>query len=548
MLTVSNLKVRFRGASTALFSNVTFIVNHGDRVGLVGANGVGKTTLLQAILGQREAQAGSVQFSPANLRIGYLSQGMDERHTAYEILFPHEQQLRIAEDTLASLATQLSTADAAAIDDLMHQYDDALATIQCLSSLQDESKAEKLLSMLDLETLEMQTPVHLLSGGQKTRLRLASVLLNDPQLLILDEPTNHLDISAIEWLENWLQSFQGGVLMVSHDRTFMDRTVNQIVALRDGTTRTYPGNYCDYTAAVQSELDKQWAHWQDQQVEIARMQADISFTMAKAVRKENATKNDQQRRYAKKVAKRAQSKVTRLQRYMASEERVEKPQQHWQLKLDFASLPSTGRDVLETGALCVGYNAGEPLLNSLNLSIRAGERVVVLGPNGHGKSTLLKTLIGELRPLEGTVRLGASIKVGYLSQEQDILQPHQTPLQIIQAASTMSQTEARSFLHFFLFAHDDALRPAEKLSFGERARLMLARLIAQGANFLVLDEPINHLDVESRDQFEQALENFPGSMLAVVHDRYFVDRFAHTIWHIEAGKLQTRVHIPMMEH
>jgi ATP-binding cassette, subfamily F, member 3 len=546
MLTVSNLTVRFRGASAPLFSNVSFIVNKQDRIGLFGANGVGKTTLLQVVLGQRDAQAGSVTFTPPDLRIGYLSQGIDTHRTAEEILFPHHHELQAAEQALETLGDQMAGADEVTLNTLMQQYDDALATIERLSSLQNESHAEQLLKVFDLEHIGLQTPVGVLSGGQKTRLRLASVLLHDPQLLLLDEPTNHLDIAAIEWLESWLQDFQGGVLMVSHDRTFMDRTVNQIIALRDGTARSYPGNYRDYTAAVQSELDKQWAQWQDQQVEIARMQADISFTMAKAVRKENATKNDQQRRYAKKVAKRAQSKVTRLKRYIASDDRVEKPQQHWHLKLDFAELPGTGKDVIHTENLSVGYEQAA-LLSELDLSVRAGERIAILGPNGHGKSTLLKTIIGELAPVGGTVRLGASIQVGYLAQEQDILQPGETPLQVIQSVSKMNQTEARSFLHFFLFAGDDALRPVEMLSFGERARLMLARLIAQGANLLVLDEPINHLDVQSREQFEQALENFPGSVLAVVHDRYFVERFAHTIWHIENSTLEIRVQVPLTE-
>ena len=545
MLTISNLSVHFRGAAEPLFSDVSFIVNNGERVGLVGPNGAGKSTLLHVVLGQHTANRGSVQFSPPDARVGYLSQGIALDATVGDVLFPHRQQLYAAEDRLETIAMRMADADETELLHLTQQYEDALAVIEQLGVLEEDGRAERILADLSLAHLEPAMPVTMLSGGQKTRLRVASVLLKDPQLLLLDEPTNHLDIAAIEWLEDWLHEFHGAVLMVSHDRVFLDRTVSQIVALDKGSARVYPGNYRDYVAAVQSEQEKQWAQWQDQQVEIARMQADISFTMAKAVNRENATKNDQQRRYAKKVAKRAQSKVTRLNRYLASEDRVEKPQQTWNLKLDFADLPRTGQDVVIAEGLAIGYD--EPLLTDVNLNVRPGERIVVMGPNGQGKSTLLKTIIGELEPLAGTVRLGASIKVGYLAQEQDIFDEDDTPLSVIQSVSTMNHTETRSFLHFFLFAGDDALRPVEALSFGERARLMLARLVALGSNLLVLDEPINHLDVQSREQFEAALENFGGSIIAVVHDRYFVERFATTTWHVEDHTLKIGVERTILE-
>jgi ATP-binding cassette subfamily F protein 3 len=313
------------------------------------------------------------------------------------------------------------------------------------------------------------------------------------------------------------------------------------------TARVFEGNYSTYAATVRSEQDKQWAQWRDQQVEIARMQADIRFTMAKAVRRENATENDFQRRLAKKVARRAKSKETRLRHYLESEERVEKPKPIWGLKLDFGDLPTTGQDVVFVEDLTIGYVTGVPLLRGLNLSVRSGERIGVLGPNGHGKSTLLKTIVGQVPPLAGRVRIGASVKIGYLAQEQEILDPRSHALDVIQAEARMNHTDARSFLHYFLFTGDDVFTPVADLSFGERARLMLAVLIARGANLLVLDEPINHLDVPSREKFEQALASFRGSVLAVVHDRYFVDKFATTIWHIADGVLTEEIRATVVE-
>ena len=232
----------------------------------------------------------------------------------------------------------------------------------------------------------------------------------------------------------------------------------------------------------------------------------------------------------------------RLKRYLESDERVEKPGQTWNLKLDFDDLPPTGQDVVSLENLVVGYDV--PLLEEVNVTVRAGERVAVLGPNGQGKSSLLKTLIGEIQPLGGHVRLGASVKIGYLAQEQDILDPAMNPLETLAAVGTLNPTEARSFLHFYLFSGDDVFRPCADLSFGERARLMLALLVLRGSNLLVLDEPINHLDAASRELFEGALGQFKGSVLAVVHDRYFVDRFATTVWHVEDQEVRQDIREP----
>ena len=550
MLTVSNLSKTFPGADEPILSRISFTVNAGERAGLIGPNGAGKTTLLRLILGQDAPDAGSVQLMPPSLRVGYLPQGLEapDDRAVRDVLYPQAAALRAAEAELERLADALATASDGALDPLMAAYAATLERVETLSALADPAASERILAGLGLADVPLDWPAAALSGGQKTRLGLAALLVRDPQLLILDEPTNHLDVSALEWLEGWLGAFPGGALIVSHDRTFLDETVNRIVAL-DGqthTARVFEGAYSDYAAAVRSELDRQWAQWRDQQVEIARLQSDARQTMARAVRKENATKDSTQRRYARKVAQRAKAKETRLRHYLDSEERVDKPRPTWSLKLDFGDLPPTGQDVVFLEDLAIGYDPAAPLLRDLTLTLRAGERVAVLGPNGHGKSTLLKTIIGALPPLAGRVRLGSSVRVGYLAQEQEILDPASNALAVIQAESPLNHTDARSFLHYFLFSGDDVFTPARDLSYGERARLMLAVLVARGANLLVLDEPINHLDVPSREQFEQALAAFQGSVLAVVHDRYFVDRFATTVWRIEDGALTEHVRAPLL--
>ncbi|NJL92925.1 MAG: ABC-F family ATP-binding cassette domain-containing protein [Anaerolineae bacterium] len=544
-MVVSNLSKHFPAADAPLFTHVSFTINAGERMGLIGPNGAGKTTLLKCILGEIAPDSGSVRLSPPTLRIGYLAQGVapDDATPIREALWPGAAELDAAEAEVERWGAALSTATDAQLEALLQRYGDALERYTALSAQHDPALAEKLLAELELAGVDPSAPVGLLSGGQKTRLGLVALLLRDPQLLILDEPTNHLDVAALDWLADWLAGYPGGVLIVSHDRSFLDNTVQRIVALdpRSQAARVLEGNYSHYAATVQSELDKQWAQWRDQQVEIERLQRDMERTMAKAIRRENATKNDFQRGRSKKVAALAKAKETRLDRYLADESRVEKPQPTWQLKLDFHTLPNTGRDVLTLDNLAVGYDPAQPLLQNLNLSLRAGERVVLLGPNASGKSTLLKTIRGELPPLRGAVRLGASIQPGYLAQEQETLPMGSHALALLLAEKPMPHTEARNFLHFFLFAGEEVFRPVVQLSYGERARLMLALLVARGANLLLLDEPINHLDVAAREQFEVALSRFPGSVLAVVHDRYFVERFATSVWAVQGRHIALQI-------
>ena len=538
MLTAHHISKAF-GVETVL-DRVTFSINPGQRVGLVGPNGCGKTTLLRILAGLDEPDGGAVQLMPSDLRVGYLAQGLASSpdETLGEFLGRGRDDAEALTGQVAGLAEAL--AHAPARRDLEREYDAALVRLSAASFV--EGRVPAVLSALGLESVPLTAPVGSLSGGQKTRLALASVLLSNPQLLLLDEPTNHLDLLMLEWLEQWLKDLRGAALVVSHDRTFLDRTVTRILDLDPAThtVREYAGNYSRYVEQKLAERDREWSQWRDQEYEIRRMKQDIARTKDQARRVELSTTPRQPgvRRYAKKVAQKAASREKKLGRYLDSDERVEKPRPGWQMKLDLSEMPASGQDVLALEDLAVGYGE-HALLRDLNLALRHGERVALIGPNGAGKTTLLRTLAGVLPPLAGRVRLGSNVRVGYMAQEQEGLDPARDAFTTIRHLAPMSDTDVRAFLHFFLFTGDDVFVPIRSLSFGERARLALAALVASGCNLLLLDEPINHLDIPSRARFEQALSRFEGTVLAVVHDRYFIERFATQVWEVRGTDIRT---------
>ena len=535
MLAVNRVSKSFN--LSPILHELSFAIAPGERVGLIGPNGSGKTTLLRILVGQEAPDEGQVTLTPPGLRLGYLAQGLelDPQTTLAEALHTAAPDATLLAAELAELGAALAAEPER--DALHRAYDRVLDQL----SRAEGGRAATVLAHLGLDSLEPERPVGELSGGQKTRLALALVLLDEPDVLLLDEPTNHLDIAMLEWLEGWLADYPGAALVVSHDRTFLDRTVTRILDLDPShhTIRAYEGNYSDYLDQYLAERERQHAVWRDQTDEIRRIRHDIARTREQARHVEVTTKPNQPsvRRIAKKVARKAASREKKLERYLDSDERVDKPDRSWQMKLAFDTLADAhiGRDVLALEALAVGYD--RPLLTGLNLSIRAGQRVVLTGPNGAGKTTLLRTIAGRLPPLAGRARLGAGARLGYMSQEQENLDPAATPLATLLAVAAMTETEARSFLHYFLFEGDDSLRPVADLSFGERSRLSLARLVAAGCTFLLLDEPINHLDIPSRTRFEEALTGFPGTILAVVHDRYFIERFATDLWLVDGERV-----------
>jgi ATP-binding cassette, subfamily F, member 3 len=523
-----------------ILQDISFSISNIERVGLIGPNGCGKTTLMRIVAGEEQPDSGTVLWTRPNLRVGYLAQGMefDEDQTLQTTLNLVSVTPAELEAEVASLATALASNP----DDshIQTRYNSAL---QQLSAINDQPSA--ILGPLGLAELPLEMPVKHLSGGQKTRLMLARVLLNDPHLLLLDEPTNHLDIEMLEWLEDWLTRFRGAALIVSHDRAFLDNTVTSILELDPAThaMKSYPGNYADYLEQKMVEREKQAQAWQDQQDELAQLRsaaahihgltkmkkggkADSGDKFAKGFFGNRATKN---------VAGRAKHIEARIEKLL-NEDRIEKPKQNWQMKLDFGAPAHQSKDVLITEKLSVGYD--RPLLSDLNLNIRAGQRIALTGPNGTGKTTLVRTIAGKLEPLAGSLKLGLTVRMGYMTQEQELLNPEHNALQTVQSVAPFNETEARNFLHYFLFKGDDALRPTAALSYGERARLQLGLLVAQGCTFLLLDEPINHLDIPSRARFEEALANFKGTILAVVHDRYFIERFATDVWNVKDGRIE----------
>jgi ATP-binding cassette subfamily F protein 3 len=520
------------------------VVNAGECVGLVGPNGCGKTTLLKIILGEIQADAGSAWLSPASAQVGYLAQALEYEpgQTLSQVIKTAVADLAGAEQRLETLSVRMGTAHGEVLQHLLAEYEAALDAFERLGGYRLQSRAGAVLDGLELHDLSPDTPVEILSGGEKTRLGLARLLLSNPDLLLLDEPTNHLDIDALEWLEGFLQRFEGAVLIVSHDRTFLDRTVSSILEL-DASTHTtthYPGNYTRYLEAKERERQKHWAAYKEQQEFIARLEGTLAAKKGYARSIEQGTIDFAPRKIAKGIARKAMVQQRRLQRLLDSEERIDRPERTWQMKLEFVDTPPSGRDVLHLEDVAMGFDNHE-LFRDVNLTLRAGERIALIGPNGAGKTTLARLILGDLPPLAGRVRLGSGVKLGYYAQEQEDLDPEATPYDLIRAVAPLGQTEARSFLHYFLFSGDQVFVPVGSLSFGERARLTLACLVAQGCNFLLLDEPVNHLDIPSRSRFEQAMTVFQGTVLAIVHDRYFVDRYATGLWAIEGRTIRTFV-------
>jgi ATP-binding cassette subfamily F protein 3 len=524
-----------------VLDQVSFNLNRGQRAGLIGPNGSGKSTLLKIITGDLAPDQGSVRLSPASLRLGYLPQALDfpAETTVGDLLRAAQGERSSVETRLAEAAERVASAGNGELPAALAEYDRALAEYETLGGGSLHAEADAVLAGLGLADVGQERPVQALSGGQKTRLGLARLLLSQPDLLALDEPTNHLDISALAWLEEFLAGYPGAVLLVSHDRAFLDRTVTTILALNDvtHTLREHPGNYSDYALAMDRSLENQWAAYQEQQERMARLTLSIRKLSGKAQNIENETIHFHYRRIAKDLARRAVVQKRRLERMLESEELVEKPGLTWKMKLDFADMPRSGQDVLSIEGLTAGYSE-RAVLENVDLHLSYGERAALIGSNGAGKTTLLRCITGDLQPWAGQVRLGRGVRLGYMAQEQETLDPAATPLALLRAAAPLNETEARGFLHYFLFAGDEVFTPVGQLSFGERSRLALALLAGRGCNLLLLDEPINHLDIPSRESFERAMARFEGTVLAVVHDRYFIERFATTLWIVAAGSVQ----------
>jgi ATP-binding cassette subfamily F protein 3 len=547
VLTIHHLSKSY-GLNPVL-KKISFSLNRGERAALVGPNGCGKSTLLNIIVGDETADSGHVAYTPSDLRIGYLHQ---------EIVFDPDETLggyinqfaSNIKETLSSLEGLCQTLSGSPDDPaLINRYERTLADLEHAQAM--EGARKDILAGFQLVDIPQDTPIAALSGGQKVRLALAGVLLQAPQVLLLDEPTNHLDIEMRWWLREWVLSFGGGILLVSHDRAFLDAVIHKVIAFPPSGEgiREYPGNYSSYLDVRESEFDSTMQDYMDQQDEIKRLKK-AARSVRDLARPRKGGKTDPKNTdgfsigffadRSLETVRRAKQLEKRIE-FLEGEGRLDKPSHAWEMRMHFSETPEGGQIVLRLDRLVIGYD-GCALLPPISQTVTQGQRIALVGPNGSGKTTLFRTLLDQVPPINGAFSLGSGIHPGYLSQEQELLDPTLTVLETIQQTPGMfNHTEARTFLHRFLFKGDEVFQPVETLSYGQRSRLMLALLVAQHCNLLLLDEPLNHLDLPSRESFEAALSAFEGTILATSHDQYFIDRFAHVIWRFSEGGLQKEI-------
>ena len=500
---------------------VSFALQEGERMGLVGVNGSGKSTLMKIIAGVENADGGTVSLQKG-LRIGYLAQQgeLSGEETVARVLESVFDPVVALENELRETEREMTKAagDPERLRQLGGKYDRLTRAFEDGNGYGWRSAVQGVLAGLDLRKYQNQR-TSILSGGERTRLCLGRMLLSGPDLLLLDEPTNHLDLKSIAWLEDYLRSYRGAVLVISHDRTFMDHVCGRMAELLMGTVETYGGNYTEYLEKRTAVYESRMKAWQNQQKEIAREEAIIAtyrrFNREKSIRA-------------------AESREKRLEKM----ERLERPQEEGAIHFDFATRRRTGDDVLIAEGLRKGYG-GRDLFTDLKLHVRAGDRIALIGDNGTGKSTLFKCLIAQEKPDAGIIRWGAGVDIGYYDQHQAGLREDKTILdEVWDRFPRLEQYEVRGALGQFLFTGEEVFSPVSTLSGGEKGRVALTELMLRKDNVLLLDEPTNHLDMDSREVLEEALEGFEGTIIAISHDRYFINRFAEKVWALEDGRLK----------
>jgi ATP-binding cassette subfamily F protein 3 len=492
-------------------------VEEGDRIGLVGPNGEGKTTLLKLLAGLEEPTSGRVERK-RGLRLGYLPQQPPplEGLSLWEFLRGACGEILRVEDELAALSAELAGRPQ---PDALRRFSRLQAEFEARGGYAYETRMKAILTGLGFRPPQFGAPVGRLSGGERTRALLARLLLQEPELLMLDEPTNHLDLDAVEWLENWLIETHHSLVIVSHDRYLLDKVAGRIWELADAEVQAYRGNYSAYLRQrAEGDLARR-RQYQAQQAFVERTEEFI------------------RRNLAGQRTKEAQGRRTRLERFLA-QEAIRPPRVRRKMHIHLEPDARGGERVLQLADLAIGYAPGAPLVQVGDLEVWRRERIAIVGPNGAGKTTLLRTLLGQLPPLAGRCRHGAGIRPGYLAQTQDHLDPQPPVLEVFRSADPgMTEAQARDRLGAFLFSGDDVFKRVGELSGGERSRLELARLAAQNTNLLLLDEPTNHLDIPSQEVLQEALQEFPGTLLLVSHDRYLVQALATRIWIISDGRL-----------
>ena len=515
-LSVNDLSLSF--GTTPILEGVTFSLEENDKLGIIGVNGCGKSTLFRLILGQQEPTEGEIYLSKGKT-IGVLTQegafdSENEQQTVLERMYQAFPHLLRAEDRLHELEWRMKTESDTS---LIAEYSDLHEKYVRGGGLEFRSRCASILQKLGFDEHASLQTVSTLSGGQRTRLALAVELSREPDILMLDEPTNHLDIETLAWLESFLVSYPKCVMIISHDRYFLDRVTNKTLAIEHHRAKLYRGGYSQ--TIEQREIDREIAerHWKNQQAEIKRQEAYIA----------------QQRAWNRErniIAAESRQKM------LDKMEKLERPQDAPRaIRMQFSEATASGNDVLEIRRLSMGYPC-RPLFSDLSFLVKRGERVLIIGPNGCGKSTLIKMILGQIPPQSGVIERGYHVEVGYYDQENQNLTAENTVLdELWNAYPTKTETEIRNTLAMFRFTGESVFKSVSMLSGGERARLTMAKLILSKMNLLVLDEPTNHLDIDSREALENALSQFGGTIITVSHDRYLIDKLATRILELKPG-------------
>ncbi|WP_102336374.1 ABC-F family ATP-binding cassette domain-containing protein [Salimicrobium jeotgali] len=523
LMQLNQLTKRF-GAELIL-SDIDLEVQTNDRIAIVGRNGAGKSTLLKVMAGEMGYEEGNI-FQSKETSVGYLEQhsGLESNGTIWEEFSRVFDHLKNMEDKLRKMESEMADPDHFAspeeYQDFLEEYDRRQNEFQMAGGYRYEADMKAVLQGLSFPESMWDQPITTLSGGQKTRLALGKHLLTKPDVLILDEPTNHLDIDTLTWLESYLSSYPGAVVIVSHDRYFLDKIVNTVYEVALQRVKKYTGNYSDYLKQKEADFEQEMKQYEKQQGEIKKMEDFIQKNIVRAT-----------------TSKRAQSRRKQLEKM----EKVEKPKDDAKsAKFTFQIDRRSGNDVLKTDNLGFGYPDSDYLFRDVSLDVSRGDSIALIGPNGVGKSTLLKLLTEKLAPSHGDIMLGANVQIGYYDQEQSELNRKKMVLHELWDDYPMEdEKDIRTILGNFLFTGEDVLKPVSALSGGEKARLSLAKLMMQKANLLILDEPTNHLDLDSKEVLEAALVDYPGTLIFVSHDRYFINKIATQIVEMQPEETRT---------
>lgn len=517
MIILQGNKIERSFAGDVLFDNITIQVDERDRIALVGRNGAGKSTLLKILVGEEAASSGSID-KKRGLSLSYLAQNsrFESDSTIFEEMLHVFDNLRQDEERLRQLEMKMGELTGSELDDLMQTYDKLSEDFRIRGGFTYESDIRAILNAFQFDESMWQMKISDLSGGQNTRLALAKMLLEKPELLVLDEPTNHLDIEAIAWLENYLTHYQGALIIVSHDRYFLDKVATLTLDLTKHSLDRYVGNYSSFMEQKAQKLLAEEKLFEKQQKEIAKLEDFVQRNIVRA-----------------STTKRAQSRRKQLEKM----ERLEKPDSKAKkAHMTFKSSKPSGREVLKVTDAAIGYE-GEILSAPINMDVSKYDAIAVVGPNGIGKTTLIKSILGTVPLIKGDIKYGANVLLGYYDQTQSNLTAGNTVLEELWSAfPTSREVDIRNRLGAFLFSGDDVQKTVAMLSGGEKARLLLAKLSMEDNNFLVLDEPTNHLDIDSKEVLEDALIDFDGTLIFVSHDRYFINRLATKVLEIsESG-------------